>query len=79
MSERARRIRMDSTASTTVVTCTDCAGVWLGFTFTKIAGYRAGARHEIEVHGVEPEKAHNAGNKHVEYEARKAEKLNMAM
>lgn len=43
-------IELDSTKISTVVTCTNCPGIWFGYADSKRDGWRVGAAHEERAH-----------------------------
>ena len=52
-------IKLDVSASSVVITCTDCP-YWYSFRFDRLAGYRAGEAHAVRVHEIEPNVAATA-------------------
>lgn len=43
-------IRLDSTAVSVVIVCTECGPAWSGFAFSKLEGWERGAAHEKRAH-----------------------------
>lgn len=43
-------MRLDFTQESIVIVCESCAGVWLGFAFTKLDAWERAAAHEERTH-----------------------------
>lgn len=49
-------IKLDISATSVVVTCTDCP-YWYAFAWDRIGGYRSAERHLVAAHDIEPARA----------------------